>query len=56
MRAADQADQRRLAGTVGADQPEYLSRGQRETDIVDGNQSGEMPRRITNFQDGFHSR
>ena len=34
-RAADQVDERRLAGAVGPDQPEDLAACERETDVVD---------------------
>ena len=55
-RAADEADQRRLAGAVGADQAENLTRCQCEADILECDQSGEISGRVTDLQQGFHNR
>src|SRR6185437_13793568 len=39
--ADDRLHRRRLAGAVGADQPQYLARVDAETDILDGDQAAE---------------
>ncbi len=43
QRAADQTDQRRLAGAVRADQTQNLALRQRKADMIDCRQPGKMP-------------
>src|SRR5919202_1371365 len=52
QRAADQVDQRRLAGAVGADDAQPLALAHRDTEIVDGGQAAEVLAHATEVQQG----
>ena len=54
MHAGDEIDQRRLAGAVGTDQADDLTRPQFERDVVDGDQAAEAAGYVGEPQHGGH--